>query len=97
MCVQGIQITGLDMGSLGQTFQIDASLLQQLQAGLNIAVNPGHISVPDTSLVHNLPNIQVRSCFTPSCSYKLWCSSTGGGQTGTQCCFTPSCSYESYQ
>ncbi|XP_052231983.1 zinc finger protein 236-like isoform X2 [Dreissena polymorpha] len=55
---QGIQITGLDPSSMGQAFQIDASLLQQLQAGLNITLNPSQLQVADPNLlVQNLANI----------------------------------------
>jgi len=58
---QGIQITGLDPNSLGQAFQIDASLLQQLQSGnLNITMNSNQLQMADPNLVQNLGNLQVQ-------------------------------------
>lgn len=56
---QGIQITGLDPNSVGQAFQIDASVLQQLQSGnVNIALN--QLQVADPNLMQNLGNLQVQ-------------------------------------
>lgn len=59
---QGIQITGLDPSALGQAFQIDASLLQQLQqsGNLNITLNTNQLQVADPNLVQNLGNLQVQ-------------------------------------
>ncbi|XP_060591556.1 zinc finger protein 236-like isoform X2 [Ruditapes philippinarum] len=56
---QGIQITGLDQSSIGQTVHIDANILQQLQSGnFNITLNPNQGN--DTNLVPNLANIQLQ-------------------------------------
>ncbi|XP_052818114.1 zinc finger protein 236-like [Mya arenaria] len=57
---QGIQITGLDPNSVGQAIQIDANLLQQIQAGLNISFNPGQLQVADPNMVQSLANLQVQ-------------------------------------
>lgn len=58
---QGIQITGLDQSTVGQTVHIDASILQQLQSGnFNITLNPNQAQTGDPNLVQNLANIQMQ-------------------------------------
>ncbi|XP_053401911.1 zinc finger protein 236-like isoform X2 [Mercenaria mercenaria] len=59
---QGIQISGLDQNSIGQTVHIDANILQQLQSGnFNITLNPNQAQATDPNLVQNLANIQLQS------------------------------------
>lgn len=57
----GIHITGLDPSLFGQTLQIDANLLQQLQSGnINITLNPTQIQTADPNLVQSIANLQVQ-------------------------------------
>ena len=60
---QGIQITGLDPNVVNQTFQIDASVLQQLQGNVNLTINPNivtqNIPTADPNLVQNIQIQQV--------------------------------------
>ena len=56
---QGIQITGIDPNMVNQTFQIDASLLQQLQGSVNLTVNPNIVQAADPNLVQNIQIQQV--------------------------------------
>lgn len=57
----GIQITGLDQASIGQTVHIDANILQQLQAGnFNITLNSNQAQTADPNLVQSLGNIQLQ-------------------------------------
>lgn len=60
---QGIQISGLDQSSIGQTVHIDANILQQLQSGnFNITLNQGQA---DPTIVPNLAGIQLQSMAIP--------------------------------
>lgn len=57
----GIQITGLDQSSIGQTVHIDANILQQLQSGnFNITLNSNQQQSADANLVQSLGNIQLQ-------------------------------------
>ena len=60
---QGIQITGLDPNLMNQTFQIDTSVLQQLQGNVNLTINPNmvtpNIPTADPNLVQNIQIQQV--------------------------------------